>query len=59
MIQWHQVEVQNRGPEQENPGRDLRKTDSTEVSIFKIEEKLMLLILAAAQVFYEKGNFDK
>ena len=27
------LKVQNRGLEQENPGRDLRKTDSTEASI--------------------------
>ena len=29
----HDVKVQNRGPENENPGRDLRKTDSTKASI--------------------------
>ena len=27
------VKIQNRSLEQENPGRDLRKTDSTEASI--------------------------
>ena len=31
---WRQgVKIQNRSPEQENPGRDLRQTDSTEASV--------------------------
>ena len=33
---YNYVKIQNRGAEQENPGRDLRKTDSTEAPIFPL-----------------------